>query len=167
MPLLLPCCLQSPSLLIPSHQCHCLPYWLSSHHTDHLLQCPEEAPTLERVNKPWCIGACLGYLSGLKCPSPLLRDWLLRLKLSWGVILSRTGRELSHPNLALFLGTAYLLWWVRCKKKGPDPSPQLVSEGLISDGSPQLRTPCGITKATAVAPLQTNNPPYTLAVPPT
>ena len=47
--LLLPCCLQPPCLLIPSHQCHCLPYWLSSHNTDHFLQLPEQAPP----TPPW------------------------------------------------------------------------------------------------------------------
>ena len=47
--LLLPCCLQPPCLLIPSHQCHCLPYWLSSHNTYHFLQLPEQAPP----TPPW------------------------------------------------------------------------------------------------------------------
>ena len=138
---------------LPSHRPPSAPPWTSSAYS-----------TLERVNRQRCISACRGYLSGLRRPSPLSRDWLLRLKLSWGVVLSRTGRELPRPNLALFLGAAYLLWWVRCRNKGPDPSPQLVSEGLISDGPPQPRTPCGITKAIAVAPLQPDNPPYTLVV---
>ena len=73
---------------LPSHRPPSAAPWPSSAYS-----------TLERVNRPWCIGACLGYLSGLRRPSPLLRDWLLRLKLSWGVILSRTGRELPRPNL--------------------------------------------------------------------
>ena len=40
---------------------------------------------------------------------PTVERLTARLKLSWGVVLSRTGRELPRPNLALFLGAAYLL----------------------------------------------------------